>query len=270
MVNAHGPSITALDAGRPRLVFVHGGCHGSWQWTHWQRWFADRGWSSLAVDWAHHDQEPGHRNTPEWLHRGLREVTGDVAAAVRAAGPAPILIGHSMGGFAALNHACSSGAWLTGLVLLTPVLPSGYGGEPVELEVDPDRPWGPPPPETARELFYSGTGDRLAAEYFRRLQPESPRAVWEATRWTLEVDTSALQVPTFVVGAERDLLTPAPRVRELAHGIGADYAELPGAGHGVTLDPGWQALAARIETWMAQQLSTENEEHGWSRTTLSG
>lgn len=165
---------------------------------------------------------------------------------------APIVMGHSMGGLASLAYAASGTRDLAALVLLTPVVPRQFGWRPIELDVEFDRPWGPPHPETARQLFYSDVAGVTASRCYERLQPESPAAVWQATRWTAEIDVSRVQAPTLVVAAGQDALTPPDYVLALARSIAADEILLPGVGHGVTLDPGWRELCTRIEDWLTQ------------------
>jgi pimeloyl-ACP methyl ester carboxylesterase len=238
---------------RHPIVMVHGGCHGSWQWANLQTWFAERGWSSTAIDWLSHgwsEQLPRE----QWLHREIPAVSHEIeiacAEASAAANRSPIVIGHSMGGLATLAYAATTSRELAAVVLLTPVVPRQYGAAAIELDVDLDQPWSPPSPDVARQLFYSGVDDAIASECYQRLQPESPAAVWQATRWTAEVDVSAVRAPALVVAAEQDLLVPADYVLALASGLGAERILLRGAGHGVTLDPGWPDLASRIEEWL--------------------
>ena len=244
------------------LVMVHGGCHGAWQWARWQTWFAERGWPSVAIDWfSHGDSAVLEEN--EWLQRDIPAVRAEIATACAAAaerfGAAPVLVGHSMGGLASLAFAASTPRDLAALVLLTPVAPRAYGGAAIDLEIDPGRLWGPPPPEIARQLFYSGVDDAAAAAYYERLQPESPTAVWQATRWTAEVEVSTVRAPALVVSGDDDVLTPPELVRALGRGLGAEQISLPGAGHGVTLDPGWPQLCERIDAWLHSALGPETD-----------
>ncbi|WP_326834757.1 alpha/beta hydrolase [Amycolatopsis rhabdoformis] len=254
----HGVALTeftAPEAGRKPnpIVMVHGGCHGRWQWANLQEWFAGHGRDSAALDWFSHG---GSTKLPdeEWLRREILAVRQEIDVAVEAAAGPPVLIGHSMGGLAALNYAATTERELAALVLLAPVVPRPHGPEALELPVDHDQPWGPPDAETSRTLFYSGVDDETAAALYPRLQPESPAAVWQATRWTAEVDVAAVQVPALVVGAEKDLLTPPDYVFSLAGELDADKILLPGVGHGVTLDPGWPRLAEQIDAWLTKVL----------------
>src|SRR6476469_11235114 len=83
------------------------------------------------------------------------------------------------------------------------------------------------------------------------MTPESPKAVFEATRWSLDLDTSGVTAPALVFGADRDLLVPEELVRSLASSLGARYRRLPDQGHGVPLNPVWESVAAEIDDWLA-------------------
>jgi alpha-beta hydrolase superfamily lysophospholipase len=235
------------------IVMVHGGCHGSWQWWHWQPWFAARGVRTIALDWRSHG-ESAPLQLDEWLARPIPAVADyiEIACAFAAATSErpPIVFGQSMGGLAVLNYAATTSRHLAAIALLTPVVPAPFGTEPIELEVDTATLWGPPPPEMARRLFFSGVDDESAEKYVALLQPESPIAALQATLWNAEVDISTVTAPAIVVAATEDPLVPAPYIRALGRALGAEEIVLEGAGHGVTLDPGWEQLAERLHEWL--------------------
>lgn len=235
------------------LVLVHGGVHGSWVWSNMQGWFADRGWSSTAFDWFGHGDSAA-LPPEDLLRRGIVDVTEEIGIACATVDRRPVLVGHSMGGLAALAYAAANPGDLAALVLLTPGVPSAYAGPPVEVPVDRNALWGPPPPDVARGLFYSGVDDDAAADYYAMLQPESPEAVYQATRWTVDLDLTPLRAPTLVVAAESDPLVTIESLTAMTSDIGADGIVLPGVGHGVAIDPGWPDLAARVETWLVSVL----------------
>src|SRR3954468_19037194 len=138
-----------VDSERPPLIFVHGGCHGSWCWADMQAWFAARGWRSAALDWFHHgdSERLAHEH---FVARSIADVASEIETVIDAVGaPRPVLVGHSMGGLASLNYAAASGR-LSALALFTPVVPQQFGEVAIDLPVDLDAQWGPPPPEVAR------------------------------------------------------------------------------------------------------------------------
>lgn len=97
----------------PGLVFVHGGgAHARW-WSHVAAQFADR-YRVAAIDLSGHG-DSGHRASYS-LEQWSGEVMA-VAAAMGAAG-APVVIGHSMGGFVTIVTAALHGDDLAGVVVV--------------------------------------------------------------------------------------------------------------------------------------------------------
>ncbi|MEV6140378.1 alpha/beta fold hydrolase [Nocardia sp. NPDC051990] len=241
---------------RAPVVLVHGGCHGAWQWEATQRWLATVGRSSTALDWYSHGASR-RLSVDEWIARGIQDVQHEIGIAVREVGTRPVLVGHSMGGLAALSYAATHTEEIAALVLLTPVVPVQFAGAVVDLPVDLTVPWQAPPPDIARKLFYGGASEADGDAIYAKLQAESPRAVWEATRWMVDVDVERVTVPVLVIAGETDQLTPADLVSDLARGIGADLITLPSVDHGVTFDPSWPAVRARIDAWISDVLGEQ-------------
>ena len=248
-----GPTSTAL----PPVVMVHGGHHGAWCWQQWQLLLAAAGWRTTALDWLNHGRS-ATLPLQTWVTRDIlavREEVGSVCSAIaEEAGRPPVLIGHSMGGLASLAHATLDAPTLGALVLLAPVVPATFAPETIELPVDFSEPSTPPPFEVARQLFFAGVTDDEAERHYAMLQPESPACIWQATRWTAELDVEkVLGLDTLVFGAELDPLVPASAVEALAAHIGADYVPLAGAGHGLTLDPVQAQVARTTLDWLHQR-----------------
>lgn len=234
------------DDGRPPVVFVHGGCHGSWMWRDYLTYAADRGWEAYALNWLGHY---GSRELSgeEFVARSIGDVRYEIGVLAGHIGQAPIVVGHSMGGLASLAYASLHD--VAALALLAPVVPAAIGGPVIEMPVDSTVPWEPPPFDTTRGLFFQGLDEPTARRYYKLLQAESPKAVLEATRRTLDVDVDAVRVPALVVGAENDLLTPEPQVASLAQRIGARYHLASGRGHSVPYDPDWKDTADLVFSW---------------------
>ncbi|MDQ0681896.1 pimeloyl-ACP methyl ester carboxylesterase [Streptomyces achromogenes] len=235
------------------IVFVHGGCHGAWCFAEWQGWFAARGWRNLALDWRSHGSS-APMEQQQWLKRPITAVAEDIEVAVarlaETTDTAPIVVGQSMGGLATLAYAATAGRSLAAIALMAPVLPGRFAPEPVDLAIDMDQPWGPPPLEVAHELFWPRVNQEVAKTYYARLQPESPTAAWQATRWTAEVDVAAVRAPALVVAVGDDVLAPADHVRALGRALGAYEIYREDAGHCLSLDPVWKEVAEQIEAWL--------------------
>jgi len=114
------PSVVTLrsETGTRRrsLLFVHGAWHGAWCWQDFQRWFADRGWESRAVDLRGH----GESNNGRSLRRTrVKHYVQDVGRVVESLETPPIIVAHSMGGLVVQRYL--EDHELPGAVLLAPV-----------------------------------------------------------------------------------------------------------------------------------------------------
>jgi pimeloyl-ACP methyl ester carboxylesterase len=242
-----GTSNGATD--RPPLVFVHGGCHGSWCWERVMPYLAAQGWDGYALNWRSHH---GSRELPleRFIRRGLAEVAEDVAQVVAHLGQRPILVGHSMGGLVSQKYAESHA--VAGLVLIAPGLPlQAGGGRRVDIPLDMSQPWGPPPLEVSKELFFQGCTDEEAERYHQLLCAESPQCVFEVTRgWLVPVDNTRVSGPVLVFGNELDRTVAPDQFRAVADYYGADFEFFFGRGHNLLLDDRWQETADGIARWL--------------------
>ena len=250
----HGYSVKTYVPARPSrqapVVSVHGGGHAKWSFEQHARVLSEGGYEVHALDWLGHGDSS---RLPEerFLRRGIDDVAREeLCYLVERLGSPPIIIGHSVGAMAALVYAESNP--IERLVLLTPVVPSSVGADPIDIDVDLTKPFGPVPYDVARQLFFPTLDEDLARMYHDLLEPESPRAVWQATRWTIDVDLQAVTAPTLVFATELGLLTPPAAVAGLAELMGAPYELIPAIGHSEILlkRPGSIAVAERIRGWL--------------------
>lgn len=243
----------AADHGdRPPLVLVHGGCHGSWAWERLQPFLAEQGWDSVALNWYGRGGSAPLADPSAGLQRGIPDVAHEIGVVAAALAGPPVVVGHSMGGLASLCYA--SAQEVAGLVLLTPVAPALPGLEPLDVPVDLEQWWMPPDEETARFLFFDAVGDEEARRYTTALVPESPLAVWQATRWTVPVPSRRYGGPTLVISAEADPLVPPPVTDTLVQYLHADHVALTGQGHGVTLNPIWRHVGTVMADWLRERV----------------
>lgn len=231
----------------PPLLFVHGGCQGSWAWEKMAPRLAEAGWYAVCLNWYGHH---GSAMLPESqaLTRSLLDVTAEIAVVAESLDRAPILVAHSMGAVLSLAYAAANP--VTALTLLAPVLPAGFGADPIDLVVDPTSMWTPPP-GMVRSTFWADVTDDESQRYESLLVAESPRAVLQATRWLCEVELSAVRVPALVIAAGADDLIPG-QVQSLAEAIGAKFMLLEGEGHGIPVNPIWAQVTAELSQWLSR------------------
>jgi pimeloyl-ACP methyl ester carboxylesterase len=174
-------------------------------------------------------------------------------------GVAPVLIGHSTGCWVVLNYLAMQGA--PAGVLMAPGTPQGL--RRLAFRVMRRHPWIAPrtntfgnqadlfsTPALVREfLFCARTSDSIVRACAARIEPESTRAVRE-TAGRLP-DTRHVTAPMLALGAETDGLRIDGDVSAVAGIYQADVEFFPDMGHVTMLEAGWQAVAERIEDWLA-------------------
>ena len=102
------------------IIFVHGGCHGSWAFENYLSFFASSGWEGHALNWFNHN---GSQSPPleRFVARGIADVKEEIALVASTLNAPPVVIAHSMGGMAAQKFAEENN--LRALVLIAPVVP---------------------------------------------------------------------------------------------------------------------------------------------------
>ena len=248
-VERSAPATQSTDNHRPPLLLVHGGSHGSWCWANYLSCFSDAGWDTLALNWYGHGGSEDL--APEALvNRSICDVTEEIGLVAATLPRPPVVVGHSMGGLAAQVYAERNE--VAGLVLIASVVPEEVGGPVNEIPVDFSAPFPVLPFEVAWHMFFEGVPEADARELYALLVPESPRAVWEASRWTVSVDRSRISCPVLVIGGEIDMLCPAEITRNLAAHYDAEYIQVPGRGHSIMLEPRWRETADQIADWLGR------------------
>lgn len=249
----------SCGAGHPApLLFVHGAWHAAWCWDeHFLEYFADKGYRALAVSLR------GHGNSPSPGRRqscSVADYVTDVDSVAHGLPTRPVVIGHSMGGFVVQKYLEAHDAPAGVLLASMPV--RGCGG--FILRGMKRHPWhairttatrrslrGYNTPELAREHFYSaGTPESDVVRYSARLEEEF---VGKLTR---EMTLSALpkpdrvHTPLLVLGAEFDGCFTQDEIRATARAYRTEAEIFPNMGHNMMVEPGWEAVARRIHTWL--------------------
>jgi pimeloyl-ACP methyl ester carboxylesterase len=85
-----------------------------------------------------------------------------------------------------------------------------------------------------------------------RLQEDSRRAGLASPLFTRN-SPKRVTTPLLVLGAGCDGSLTPKEVHETAGAYGTEAEIVPDVGHDMMLEPGWQAVAERIDTWLAGQ-----------------
>jgi len=238
------------------LLFVHGAFTGAWCWAeHFLPYFAKQGFRACAVSLSGHGGSPG-RERLDWL--SIADYVCDLEQAVATVGGDPILVGHSMGGFVVQKYLERAAA--PGVVLMASVPPQGllsasvalaYSNPGLFAEVNSMMHRGRASLASLQHALFASPVevDKLQA-YYRRMQPESQRAMWDMTFFNLPQLRREHCPPMLVLGAERDVLVPPSEVEQAARFFGSEAEIFPGMGHVMMLETGWQKVADRIIEWL--------------------
>lgn len=241
---------------RAPLLFLHGAYAAAWCWDeHFLPYFAERGYASHALSFSGHGASPGREHLDSF---GIDHYVRDVAAVAETLPAPPVLVGHSMGGMVAQKYLEKHEA--AGLVLMASVPPQGLWAAALGLAFQK--------PGLMNDLNRLLGGGRVAldtlrsamfaqpvtkedlARWYKRMQPESHRAIWDMTLFNLPLKSRMKLPPLLVLGAEHDTLIPASQVEMTARHYGVAAEIFPGMGHGLMLELGWRQVAERILGWL--------------------
>lgn len=240
------------------LLFVHGAFAGAWVWDeHFLPWFAAQGFSAHALSLRGHGGSAGHERI-DWF--SVHDYVEDVAAVAADLGAPPVLVGHSMGGFVVqkyLEHHDVPAA-----VLMCSVPPQGlvaaqfsllFDKPGLMIEINRLLGGGNVALDVLREaLFAQEVGEETLRRYYRLMQPESQRAIWDMSMFGLPNLKAMHQPPLLVLGAEKDVLIPAFLAQSTARTYGVSDRIFRGLGHAVMLEKDWLHVAETIRDWLQE------------------
>jgi pimeloyl-ACP methyl ester carboxylesterase len=246
----------------PPLLFVHGAFAAAWCWAeHFLPYFAGKGFAAHAVSLRGHGGSQG-RDHLDW--HSIASYVEDVAEVIGNLGEAPVLIGHSMGGMVVQKYLET--AEVPAAVLMASVPPQGLLSSSLQVAINS--------PDLFRDLNSILHGSQTSAEglrqilfaqpvdsdtlirYYRLMQPESQRAIWDMALFDLPQRWRMKLPPLLVLGGEHDALIPASFVESTAGYYGVQPEIFPGMGHGMMLEAGWETIADRVVKWLGATISS--------------
>ena len=247
----------------PPLFFIHGAYAGAWCWDiHFTQYFVKHGFEVLAVSLQGHGQSPGR----DWLCcYGMEDYLGEVREILRKMEEAPVLIGHSMGGYVVQKCMNDSQTRTAGAILMASVPPQGMMGPAIRM-------WWCYP-ELCHKLSLINTIPRWAwekivsleeirklifSEYTRMdtVKKLMPYVQHESLRAQVEMALSVCICrgkegkPILVLGGEEDIIIPPEFVRETAKAYGAEMNIFPKTGHALMVEDRWETVADFMRTWL--------------------
>ena len=198
-------------------------------------------------------------------YAGIGEYVSDIARVVEPlSGPAPILVGHSMGALVVQRYLEQYPA--SAAILLAPVPPHGLMasswrmalGDPLlfarfglmqslgAAQVDTDM--------ARRAVFSERVANADIAYYSQLIQRESQRALWEMNVFASGRPWRVPNRPPMrVISAAEDALFANAETQAVARLWQADSITMPHMGHAMMLEPDWQDVGDDITRWLWSQ-----------------
>ena len=231
------------------ILLVHGLWGSAAVWRRFTGYLAHRGWNCRALNLRGH----GGSDTPLVLGAvRFADYLDDVRQAMAACETPPVLLGHDIGGLLALHAAPLARA----VVALAPLVPqplrsparAPFTGLRTGFAMWRARPL-PPPRGTAGRRFF---GPRTPAG----ATVESGTVLRQLSRDDLRFP-AVPAVPTLIMAAQADLVSPVEAVERLATYAGATLRQVPEVGHGLPWEDGWEQRVGEIHRWLIQQLGED-------------
>lgn len=257
-----------IDKGQPSkehphpVLFVHGAFQGAWSWdVHFLDFFAERGFRVLAPSLRGHGSSPVDKPLRMC---SISDYVEDVTSVANKVAPEPIPIGHSMGGFIVQKYLEDNEA--PAGVLLASAPPRGHlrtllrsmrrhpwGCTKFPVSGRPADMYGGTLAGARAMLFSAETPESVVVEGMGRLQPDGTRAILgDMVAFNL-VKPTRVTTPLLVLGAEQDGIYPPSDVRTTAKAYDTEASIFPSLGHEMMLEPGWEAVAERILSWLQER-----------------
>lgn len=243
----------AESSERPPIVLLHGAWHGAWCWQpNFLPYFASKGWTTHAISLRGHGLSEG-REKLQWT--SIDDYFNDLAAFVDGLDSAPIIVGHSMGGFVLQKYLERHS--VRGGVLLASVPPAGTLRFNLRLIRRHPLTWLKAnltrqvyalvdKPAFAREWFFSdAVSDAEVQAYFPKIQDESYRASLDLL-FLRRLKPGNVSTPMAVLGGELDAIFPIADVCNTAKAYGVEARIFKGMAHNLMCEPGWERVADHI------------------------
>lgn len=250
----------ASEAHPVPLLFVHGAWHAAWCWDeNFLSFFADKGYRALAVSFRGHGGSPTAKPLRSCT---VNDYVEDVWSVAESLPTSPVVIGHSMGGLIVQKYLELHDSPVG--VLMASIPPQGNLGN--ALRWIRRHPWHftkmtitgkalpyISTPQLAREKFFSAhTPDSLVLDCAARLQEDSSRIGIDCLVLSLP-RPKRVTAPLLVLGAYDDGAHTRKEVCATARAYHTEAEFFPNMGHNMMLEPGWDAVAQRIDTWLSTQ-----------------
>jgi pimeloyl-ACP methyl ester carboxylesterase len=257
------------------VIFIHGLWLHASSWQSWVDLFAREGYQPLAPGWPGDSATVAEsRDNPESIaDYGVDDVADHYARIIADLPARPVLIGHSFGGMIAqklLAQDLAAAAVAVDAAQIKGVLPLPLSALRATLPVFKNPANKHKAVTLTSEQFRYAFGNALSEEesdalYQRWTIPAPGRPLFEAAAGNFnphastKVDThNSSRGPLLLISGGKDHTVPESVVRatlaQYRHSEAVtDIIDFPDRGHSLTIDSGWQEVAATALDWLRRQ-----------------
>lgn len=246
-------------SGAPKgsLMFCHGAWVGGWIWGEFPGWFADRGYTAYVPTWrGRYDSKP----VSDLGAVSMYDFIEDALAVARSVTP-DVVIGESLGGLIAQKTVESYKAKALVLMNSAPafMVPANPTVTMKQLKYLGDllfKKPNLPNEQDYKQMILNNVAEPEASEIYKKLCPESGRALMEASLGKIKVDVAKVNCPVYVIAGHKDVLLPIKVHRKTAKLLGAEIVEYPAMSHHTFAEEGWEKVAQELDGWLSEKLGT--------------
>jgi pimeloyl-ACP methyl ester carboxylesterase len=263
---------TAAENDRIPMILISGAWLSARSWENYVDYFTKRGFDVSTPDWPRRegDVEEMRETAEQAAGLGVKEIIDHYEALIRGLDQPPVLMGHSYGGLF-VEVLLDRGLGRAG-VALSPAPPKGILVLPLSTLKAASPALAHPstrhgvvtltPEEFTYAFVNTFSPEDAAAAYERYAVPETGQIFYEAgfANFHLHPPTEVHfkndeRAPLLIVGADEDKTVPASLAkaqykRYERSPAKTDYLEFEGRPHLHMVAPGWEEVAAAIDSWL--------------------
>lgn len=251
------PALVAAPEGRSKgtVVLLHGAFADQHGFAGWVERLARAGYDTIAPA----RRGRGGIGPDRAAGLSFADYVDDCTAIIDTLDAPPIVIGHSLGGLLALRLAelgrvravvaiaSAPPGMLTAQAIalpkFAPKLPKIMSGRPFVVGND-----------ACSVLALNEVPEAQRPAIHAHLTHESGRVYRSLMLGTVRVKASAVTVPVFVGGGDRDHIVSTRLVRKTARHFGVEPHIYPGHGHWLIEEPGWESIVDDVVGWLGAEL----------------
>ena len=240
------------------LLFVHGAWHGAWCWENFMDYFYKLGFPCYALDLPCH----GERKEEKKLGRhSMMDYVREIETVAEKIGN-PVIIGHSMGGFATLKYLERNKPPAAVLVapgtfrkLPTTTVIKMLFQYPVEMlrlallmtqKIKSEKMY--------RHMFLYNAPKEVSEQGFKNIGRESSLALLGMSLPLVWLKPKKVSSPVLLLASGHDYFFPVRAEKRTAKAYGADFILYEDMGHNLMTETGWEDVAADILKWLNEKV----------------